>query len=133
MISLKDKQFDPVCQKKFILFPNILYGGSWVRVFAVNRLDPREFIIEDLIELSLPKSVVFRKYIPQRIMDGSLVNFEFYMSNELTDPGIEEAPNSEYYGHLSTANSFVLESRPSNLHRLFTKVRIENEPSNIHR
>ena len=99
----------------------------------MNRLDPREFIIEDLIELSLPKSVVFRKYIPQRIMDGSLVNFEFYMSNELTDPGIEEAPNSEYYGHLSTANSFVLESRPSNLHRLFTKVRIENEPSNIHR
>ena len=90
MISLKDKQFDPVCQKKFILFPNILYGGS-CKSLCCNRLDPREFIIEDLIELSLPKSVVFRKYIPQRIMDGSLVNFEFYMSNELTDPGIEEA------------------------------------------
>ena len=133
-LSFLDKNiYEMICGKEFHLFPNAVYGGFWVRIFAVNRFDPDEFIIEDIVELDIPQSVTFRKFVPEKVTNHMLASFEFKFREDIISPFISKEQGSKFYGDSEDVNAYELSSQPSKNHNLTTCIRIKNEPPNIYR
>lgn len=120
-------KYTTLYKKNFKLFPNHIFGGSWDRSFVCNKIDDCIIYIEDYLTLNFFKSVVFRFFVPQNIINDSIASYEFYKNGEIIAHKQKEVICNSSYGEVKKAYLFEIQSESSKDHQLLTKIIINDE------
>ena len=121
------KKYKIICGKKYVVFPNRLFGGSWMRFYIINLEDGKEFVIHDLVQLRESESVNFRFFIPQWIISKSLVEYKFQLDEKNIKPITNIVPCNNVYGQIAEACCMRVRSERSEQHTLTTNLRVSHE------
>tara|TARA_B100001142_G_scaffold282374_1_gene294713 strand:+ start:10368 stop:12131 length:1764 start_codon:yes stop_codon:yes gene_type:complete len=122
-----DKPYEFVCGGRYLLYPNYLYGGFWVRNFICNSDDQQEIIIEDLVNLNKKSYVHFRFFMPSFFSKSAMVDCEYRLNGISIFPSEKKILRNISYGQTAEAYEAKIFSEPSVMHHLTTKLRIVNE------
>lgn len=114
-------------KKNYRLFPNSLYGGSWDRLFVLNKIDSHKIYIEDNLTIDYLKPVVFRFFVPEKVIIDSIVSYEFYKNGKIVSYKQKKVLCNSSYGEVKKAYLFEIYSDPATNHQLLTKIKINNE------